>query len=190
MRVRSLMLKRGLEGDGEVGGELTVSKTGRCVVDGPFKGVVADYYDVEYRPHCLSRGFRDWEGKFGHIMGMMSGPESIEEVLSVGDYESFVAKMEGKVHDVIPYGIWGISRRSLRRYDPLFFLHHTQLDRLWWLWQLRQPDGDLEAYGGHKERHSMEMATLDDEIRVGALAPAVKVREVMDIHGEMLRYEY
>ena len=91
---------------------------------------------------------------------------------------------------MISYGISGDFETFTAPYDPLFFLHHTQLDRLWWLWQLRQPNGGLEAYGGHKERHSMEMATLDDEIRVGALAPAIKVREVMDIHGEMLGYEY
>jgi tyrosinase len=117
-------------------------------------------------------------------------PESIEEVLSLGDYESFVAMMEGRVHDVIPYGISGDFETFTAPYDPLFFLHHAQLDRLWWLWQLRQPEGGLEAYGGHKERHSMVMATLDDEIGMGALAPPVRVRELMDIHGEMLGYEY
>ena len=97
----------GFGGDGEVDGEITVSRTGRCVVDGPFAGIIADYYDVKYQPHCLSRGFRDLEGNLGHIDGHDIAPESIDEVLSLGSYEDFVASMESRVHDVIPYGISG-----------------------------------------------------------------------------------
>lgn len=97
----------GFGGDGEVGGEITVSNTGRCVVDGPFAGVEVEYHDVKYMPHCLSRGFRDLEGNMGHIDGNDIRPESIEEVLSVGEYEQFVTLMESRVHDAIPYGISG-----------------------------------------------------------------------------------
>jgi tyrosinase len=180
----------GFGGDGEVGGEITVSRTGRCVIDGPFAGVVAEFYDVKHHPHCLSRGFRDLEGNLGHIYGDDIRPESIEEVLSLPDYEGFVAKMESRVHDAIPYGISGDFETFTAPYDPLFFLHHVQLDRLWWLWQRRQEGGGLEAYGGHRERHSIEMATLEDRIVMGALAPDIKVKEFMDIHGEMLSYDY
>nr|POE87524.1 tyrosinase ustq [Quercus suber] len=97
----------GFGGDGEVGGEITVGRSGRCVVDGPFAGVTADYYDVQYRPHCLSRGFRDDHGSAGHIDGHEVRPESIEEVLREPEYEGFVALMESRVHDAIPFGIAG-----------------------------------------------------------------------------------
>lgn len=97
----------GFGGDGEVGGTNTVGRTGRCVEDGPFAGVTADYYDVKYNPHCLSRGFRDLEGNTGHIDGHDISSESIEEVLSLGNYERFVALMESRVHDAIPFGIGG-----------------------------------------------------------------------------------
>lgn len=180
----------GFGGDGEVGGELTVSQTGRCVVDGPFAGIIADYYDVKYQPHCLSRGFRDLEGNLGHIDGHEISPKSIEEVLSLDSYESFVALMESRVHDAIPYGISGDFETFTAPYDPLFFLHHTQLDRLWWLWQQRQPDNGVTAYGGHKQRHSLEMASLDDLIVMHGLAPDIKVNEFMDIQGDMLCYSY
>ena len=74
--------------------------------------------------------------------------------------------------------------------DPLFFLHHTQLDKLWWLWQKRQPEKGLVSYGGHKHRHSTEMSSLGDEINMQGLATKVKVRDVMDIEGELLCYSY
>ncbi len=82
-----------------------------------------------------------------------------------------------------------ISER-LTGFQPLFFLHHTQLDRLWWLWQQRQPDKGLTAYGGHKERHSMKMASLEDEIGMRKLAPSIKVAQVMDVEGDFLCYRY
>lgn len=97
----------GFGGDGEVGGEITVSNTGRCVVDGPFAGIEVPFYDVKYQPHCLSRGFRDLEGKMGHIDGTEITPEGIEEVLGTEGYELFVTLMESRVHDAIPYGISG-----------------------------------------------------------------------------------
>lgn len=198
----------GFGGDGEVGGEVTVGKSGRCVVDGPFAGVTADYYDVEYGPHCLSRGFRNDEGESGHIDGHDLRPDSIEEVLSQDKYEDFVRLMESRVHDAIPFGIAGdfetftapygmycsASRRAVKsadvRIDPLFFLHHTQLDRLWWLWQQRQPGQGLEAYGGHKQRHSMEMADLEDALHMKGLAVDVQVADVMDVEGDLLCYTY
>ncbi|KAK0264910.1 hypothetical protein B0A54_16166 [Friedmanniomyces endolithicus] len=180
----------GFGGDGEVGGQVTVGRSGRCVVDGPFRNVTADYYDVKFQPHCLSRGFRDQEGNLGHIDGHEISPESIEEVLSLNEYEKFVALMESRVHDAIPFGIAGDFETFTAPYDPLFFLHHTQLDRLWWLWQQRQPEKGLTAYGGHKERHSMKMASLEDEIGMRKLAPSIKVAQVMDLEGDFLCYRY
>ena len=32
--------------------------------------------------------------------------------------------------------------------DPIFFLHHAWLDRLWWLWQSAAPDTRLTEIGG------------------------------------------
>jgi len=107
----------GFGGDGEIGGEVTVGRSGRCLVDGPFVGVTADYYDVKLQPHCLSRGFRDLEGNLGHIDGHDISPQSIEEVLSLDDYESFVALMESRVHDAIPFGIGGDFETFTAPYD-------------------------------------------------------------------------
>ncbi|EMC93898.1 hypothetical protein BAUCODRAFT_36350 [Baudoinia panamericana UAMH 10762] len=180
----------GFGGDGEVDGNITVGRTGRCVVDGPFAGITAEYYDVKYKPHCLSRGFRDFEGELGHMNGQDVTRESIEEVLELNDYEDFVVMMESKVHNAIPFGIGGDFETFTAPYDPVFFLHHTQLDRLWWEWQQRQPNNGTDLYYGHKERHSMEMASLDDEIDMMGLAPRVQVKQVMDTEGGILCYTY
>ncbi|KAJ9625169.1 hypothetical protein H2203_005124 [Taxawa tesnikishii (nom. ined.)] len=182
--------KTGFGGDGEKDGSITIGRTGRCVTDGPFMDVIADFYDIKAQPHCLSRGFRKDDGTLGQIDGKLVTPESIEETLQLNTYEAFVAEMESKVHDAIPFGIGGDFETFTAPYDPLFFLHHTQLDRLWWLWQQRDPEKRFNEYGGHKQRHSMDMAQLSDEVRMQGIAVPVTVGEVMDTENHLLRYRY
>jgi tyrosinase len=74
--------------------------------------------------------------------------------------------------------------------DPIFYLHHTQLDRLWYIWQHRDPGARLMAYSGHNQRHSMEMAKLSDKIKMQGWALEVEVIEVMSTEGDMLCYRY
>ena len=182
--------KTGFGGDGEVGGKITVGRTGRCVVDGPFAHNRVNYYDIKYSPHCLSRGFQNLVGDLGHIDGQDVSPQSVEEVLRAETYDKFVELMEGRLHDVIPFGIAGDFETFTAPYDPLFFLHHTQLDRLWWLWQQRSAERVLWAYGGHKSRHSMELASLEDDLEYKGLAGVVKVKEVMNTEKGVLCYRY
>ncbi|GAB7355848.1 hypothetical protein MBLNU459_g6510t1 [Dothideomycetes sp. NU459] len=180
----------GFGGDGDAHGETTVGTTGRCVVDGPFADVIAEYYDTKKQPHCLSRGFHDDSGTLGHIDGQDISPESIEEVLRIEEYEGFVAALEAKVHDVIPFGIGGDFETFTAPYDPLFFLHHTQLDRIWWIWQQRNPEQRIRAYGGRNSRHSIAVASLEDALKMKGLAPTIKVEEVMNTEDELLCYRY
>lgn len=180
----------GFGGDGEVGGTITVGGSGRCVVDGSFADVVAEYYDTKPYRHCLSRGFRTDDGTLGEMDGSDITAASIEETLRLDDYEAFVMEMESKVHDAIPFGIGGDFETFTAPYDPLFFLHHTQLDRLWWLWQQRDRGKRLVDYGGRNHRHSIEMARLEDEVQMQGFAPSVKVRDVMDTEGGLLCYRY
>lgn len=199
----------GFGGDGDPAGPVTLGNTGRCVVDGPFSDVRASFYDVKWKPHCLSRGFRDDRGNLGRIDGKTVSPESIEQVLSIDNYERFVLKMESLVHDAIPFGIsgdfetftapYGIAfsdsidfgiNTNLFLLDPIFFLHHTQLDRLWWIWQHRDLENRRMAYSGHRERHSMVMAVLSDKLSLGGLAPEIEVEQVMDAQTSFLRYTY
>lgn len=48
----------------------------------------------------------------------------------------------------------------------------------------------MKAYGGRKERHSMEMASLGDFLEMGSLAEPVRVARVMDVGNEFLHYDY
>lgn len=70
----------------------------------------------------------------------------------------------------------------------MFFLHHTQVDRIWWLWQQQNPQARTFAYDGPREDGTA--ATLDDYLPMFGLAPDVRVREVMDVSTTSLCYVY
>ena len=74
--------------------------------------------------------------------------------------------------------------------DPIFFLHHTQLDRLWWIWQQRDPTNRMYQYRGKASYYSNATASLDDIIPMGGLAPNVSVSEIMDTRSGILYYAY
>ena len=123
--------EEGFGGDGARDGQVFAGRHGRCVVDGPFAGLQVLWYDVKYLPHCLSRGFRtDQEGATGKMDGSALRPEEIEKILQLNSYEEFVTALEKQVHDVIPFGIGGDFETFSAPFEPLFWLHHSQLDRL------------------------------------------------------------
>lgn len=43
--------------------------------------------------------------------------------------------------------------------DPLFYLHHTNLDRLWWQWQAADLPARLEEMGGRNVPSNASLAT-------------------------------
>jgi tyrosinase len=78
--------------------------------------------------------------------------------------------------------------------DPLFYLHHTFLDRVWWQWQERDLQRRLgEVTGGvpsfAEDGHWVGIS-LDDVMDVHGVIPSERVRELMDIRGQALCYEY
>jgi hypothetical protein len=73
--------------------------------------------------------------------------------------------------------------------DPIFFLHHTQLDRIWWRWQQIDPSHQMQ-YLGPAKHHSNETASLNDILLMGDLAPGIPVKEVMSTESDLLCYRY
>lgn len=74
--------------------------------------------------------------------------------------------------------------------DPIFFLHHTQLDRLWWTWQRSKAPGRFLEYDGPKAKDSKMGAGLDDLLNMAGLAEDISVSTVMSTEGGFLCYSY
>jgi tyrosinase len=73
--------------------------------------------------------------------------------------------------------------------DPVFFLHHAQLDRLWWTWQALHEENRLD-YIGVASHHSKEKASVTDLLLMGGLAPDIAVSQVLTTRGDLLCYKY
>ena len=75
--------------------------------------------------------------------------------------------------------------------DPIFFLHHGQIDRLWTLWQQKDLAVRGTAFGGPKTQGSASMdARLEDVMPFLGLTADIKVEEVMSTRSALLCYEY
>jgi tyrosinase len=80
--------------------------------------------------------------------------------------------------------------QELTTQDPLFYIHHAFVDRLWWKWQSEDPTNRLYQLGGPVKQGGSEETTLDHVMTTYGIRPNVTVRDVMDIQGGFLCYDY
>ncbi|XXG94400.1 hypothetical protein Hte_000655 [Hypoxylon texense] len=178
----------GFGGNGNVDLPTTVGD-GRCVQDGPFAGLQVQYYNEDWNPHCLSRGFLTGELQ-DHFGAQRLNSSAMAAVLDEPGYYGFVLKLEDGPHSAIPITVRGDFLRFTAPNDPIFFLHHGQIDRLWWKWQSKDPEARMLAYDGPSRHNSSVTAQLTDPIEMVGLAPDVSVSSVMNINDGLLCYKY
>lgn len=82
---------------------------------------------------------------------------------------------------------WRLTRRCA---DPLFYVHHAQLDRMWWRWQQEDPRHRTAEYEGKHMFNSTDNATVNDMLLFGGFAEDIPVRDVMSTEGGLLCYKY
>jgi len=80
--------------------------------------------------------------------------------------------------------------------DPIFWLHHANVDRIWWSWQTRNLSARVLDMSGPLVQFDYNNtkggnATLDNVIRIGTTVNiTTTVREVMHIQRGILCYAY
>jgi tyrosinase len=85
--------------------------------------------------------------------------------------------------------------------EPLFYLHHANLDRIWWKWQSEDPEKRLYDISGPIRPWSNVLGpnytnlpfgnvTLGFEIQLGRLGGPIMVGDVMNTRGGFLCYKY
>lgn len=64
--------------------------------------------------------------------------DAIERVLSLSSFNDFSFALEVQLHNSVHGWVRGsMGMVATAAYDPLFWAHHTMVDRLWALWQVR-----------------------------------------------------
>jgi tyrosinase len=70
----------------------------------------------------------------------------VDDVLSNADWTDFTLALESRLHNRVhgwTGGDMGIV--ALAAYDPIFWSHHCMVDRLWWMWQVRNGNGNIPS---------------------------------------------
>ncbi|KAH6838461.1 hypothetical protein B0I37DRAFT_316553 [Chaetomium sp. MPI-CAGE-AT-0009] len=169
----------------------TESSKQKCLVDGPLQGLEPSYTMGGYEPHCLARNWNNGVAFPGDMFSEHYTKEAVETIHALGDYASFRYQLEGGPHGAVHSAIGGDMSPATSPNDPIFFLHHTQVDRLWALWQQEDPDARNMAYAGPKTQDANTTeATLDDIMPFMGITEDIKVSEVMEIHTPRLCYTY
>lgn len=164
---------------------------GGCVTTGPFANLILNFGPIKvganytlyknpqnlaHKPHCLSRDFNQ------AVAGASIKQSAVDTLLSQPDIASFLNVINfGTIPGVD--GVHGGGHISVGGEmsdffsspgDPLFFMHHTQIDRLWTLWQKKDPrkrEYAISGTGTFLNYPPSPEFKLSDKLSLGRLSP-------------------
>ncbi|KAK0737959.1 hypothetical protein B0T18DRAFT_335390 [Schizothecium vesticola] len=183
------------------------SRTTGCITNGPF----ANYTNslgpgYEITNHCIDRRIND-------AISAFSAQSYIDACLAMRDFETAWPCIEGQPHTGGHAGIGaqmgnGVSSPG----DPLFYLHHTWLDKVFWDWQAKDKAARVMKVGGTNigpdfapgfpprpasipkptgaDGDPGKVTTLTHVLNMYGNSPNKTISEVLDIQGAYLCYEY
>ncbi|KAI9376528.1 hypothetical protein BJX61DRAFT_538767 [Aspergillus egyptiacus] len=196
--VMSSALGFGYDGSDEQTETLSTGQTIRCVTTGPFATLRPSYIStsptaMNQEEHCLFRSLVDGDTPSSRVSASYYNATYVAIVQSEETFETYHTMLEGGPHGIIHSSIGGEMNPATSPNEPLFFLHHAQVDRLWWKWQQESPSDRQFDYSGqaaHLNATDVRFeASLDDVLLMGGLVEDVRVHDVMATDGRLC-YQY
>lgn len=191
---------------------------GGCVKSGPFKyltvnlgpaaldapgGVVISNPDgpLSYNPRCLQRDLTDKiNRRFANASAVLA---NLVQPKHVWDFQMQMQGIPGTgiigIHGGPHYALGGDPGRDVFTSpgDPAFYLHHAMIDRVWWIWQMMDPQarqyGDVAISGTNTFLNDPPSAntTLEDFVNYGAAdGPPRKIKDLMSTLAGPFCYIY
>ncbi|KAH8844659.1 hypothetical protein MCOR27_009202 [Pyricularia oryzae] len=178
-----------------------------CITDGPFANYTNSLgpgYAVT--DHCIDRAI-------GDSVSTLSSQDNVDRCVGQTTWERAWACIESLPH---VGGHAGVGRQMANGVsspgDPLFYLHHTWLDKIYWDWQARdRPVRTTTISGGNVMPDDMPgfpprpsnipqptgapgdpgtETTLGHILNMYGNLPNKTISDVLDIQGDYLCYEY
>jgi tyrosinase len=156
-----------------------------------FTGLPANW--TAYNPHCLKRDLNNY------ISTRYGNQTAVNILMATPDIETFQNTMSGAD---INLGVHGGGHFSLgpalldffaSPSDPAFFLHHSNIDRVWTLWQAQNPRKRQYALSGTStifNGNSTPQVTLETVQNWGFLGVEKTTKELMSAKAGTFCYEY
>ncbi|KAI5797344.1 hypothetical protein DFH27DRAFT_561879 [Peziza echinospora] len=168
--------------------------TASCITTGPFAN-----YTLHIGPgtlntaHCISRDVNDGGGA-------LAAAPNINDCLAQASYAAFWPCVNGLPHGAGHGGVGGEMTNPISSPgDPMFYMHHAWIDKLWWDWQraanVASRKTELAGYtsvlpialpGGGGGTGYVN-ATLGDVLHLGGLVRTVTVGETHDWEDGLLK---
>jgi tyrosinase len=136
-------------------------------------------------------------------MNTFADAKLVQKVLAQKDCTSFARQIENvrsfaepSIHGSGHFGVGGvlgtIGNALNSPGDPLFYLHHGNLDHVFWQWQQKDLETRLNEVGGPVVPldYSGKNVTLDFTINMGQLAGNATLKDLLDTQGGTLCYTY
>ncbi|KAI5364411.1 hypothetical protein J4E82_011478 [Alternaria postmessia] len=184
-------LDHGFSGNGRESAEPSAFfPRSHCIKDGTFANVNVSLAGATYAPHCLTRDFGSFKHEPVASLSQHLRPSAIEALMDEDDYYEFLVKFEDGAHIAIPKFIMGDFRLFTSPNDPIFFLHHGQIDRIWWRWQQHDLQRRQYRYTGSFKPRSKEQASVDDIVSIGGLVPDIQASELLNVRSGIFCYTY
>jgi tyrosinase len=191
---------------------IPVGSGGGCMPNGPFSNYTVDMgpidsagqkpvnYRFEYNPHCLARDLKSVVTQVS-----ITFRNSTELILSYDTIDWFQGIMQKDPRFPAPDVPYGVHRgghigvgpvmgdAAGSPADPMFWIHHAQIDRIWTTWQGLDPGERRDAiWGTHTLADVPPSAnmTLDEMLDFVLIAEPVKFGDLMDTLSGPFCYYY
>ncbi|RKP09565.1 hypothetical protein THASP1DRAFT_28640 [Thamnocephalis sphaerospora] len=103
------------------------------------------YYRDTNQPSCLTRIY---DG--GNRIKAFWSPEMITDMVNNSpNFETFRLWIEGAPHGLVHNGLGGVVSTMYSSNDPVFYMHHAMIDKIWYDWQKVDPVQRIYQYYGY-----------------------------------------
>jgi tyrosinase len=105
----------------------------------PISGIPAAQFNDENVPRADHTFRQPGPAGPGHGPAGLPSAGQVATVLALKDFDDFTVQLED-LHNQVHVWVGGtMSEIPVAAFDPVFWAHHTMIDRLWALWQLAHP---------------------------------------------------
>lgn len=155
-------------------------------------GDIASPSPLAYNPHCAKRDLTTFASStwltLTNLHNLTLGPASTSLLLFQNELQGRFSDGFLGMHAAGHYVMGGDASDFFSSpNDPVFFMHHAMLDRVWWIWQALHPElaktvaGTLTIFNNPPSRN----ATVEDGVGFEYLGVEEKrIGEVLDTLGE------
>uniref|UniRef100_A0A6B2KZX3 Tyrosinase copper-binding domain-containing protein n=1 Tax=Arcella intermedia TaxID=1963864 RepID=A0A6B2KZX3_9EUKA len=151
-----------------------------CIKSGPFAGW------TDFNKDCVQRKF----DKTIFFVGEARTVDIITSSTSYGTTSGFRANIEGAPHASVHNFFGGHMGSMMSASDPIFFIVHANVDRLWYLWSDCQGFINKRVTRAKFPTDTTEVMPFNWKFSRSNLFPEKEIGELLDINNNPLPYTF